>query len=120
MLGLDLRLGLAVAALTLLPGGILGRLLRLILGQLGLLGRHDAVIMLRMLKIILGHHPVAAGIGVASQLQIFLIDMAGGAADFDFRARGIERAVGVETAAAIVMAAAATAIIVLRPAAASA
>ena len=78
-----------------------------ILGLLGRRGRHDAVIMLRMLKIILGHHAVAAGIGVAGQLQILLIDMAGRAADLDLRARGIEGAVGIEAAAAIVAAAAA-------------
>ena len=78
--------------------------------------------MLRMLKIILGHDAVAAGIGVAGQLQILLIDMAGRAADFDLRAGGIEGAVGIEAAAAIVAAAAATAAIatMLRPAAASA
>ena len=76
-----------------------------------------------MLKIILGHHPVAAGIGVARELQIFLIDMAGRAADLDFRAGGIEGAVGVEAAATATAAAAAiaaAAIAVLRPAAASA
>ena len=77
--------------------------------------------MLRMLKIILGHHPVAGGIGVAGQLEIFLVDMAGGAADFDLRAGGIEGAVGIESAAAAAAAAiAAAAITVLRPAAASA
>ena len=102
---------------------VLRRLLCLILGLLGLLRRHDAEVMLRMLKIILGHHPVAARIGVAGELEIFLINMAGRTADLDFRTRGIERPVGVETttaamAAAIVMAA--TAIAVLRPAAASA
>jgi len=113
--------------LGLLPGGLLARLaigvlgglLRLILGLLRLLGHHDAEIMLRMLKIILGHHPVAARIGVAGQLQIFLVNMAGGTANLDLRSRGIEGAVGVEAtamAAAIVMAAA---IAVLRPAAAS-
>ena len=100
--------------------GILCRLLRLKLSLLRLLGDHDAEIMLRMLKIILGHHPVAARIGVAGQLQIFLVHMAGGAANLDLRSRGIEGAVGVEAAA---MAAAATimaaAIAVLRPAAAS-
>src|SRR3984885_8260943 len=107
LLGLGLRLGLTFADLTRLAGGVLGSLLGLVLGQLRLLGRHDAVIMLRMLKIILGHHPVAAGIGVTGQLKIFLIDVAGGAANLDLGPRGIERPVGVEPAAAIVMATAA-------------
>jgi hypothetical protein len=63
--------------------GIHGRLLGLILGLLAPRRRHDAVVMLRMLKIILGHDAVAAGIGVAGQLQIFLVHMAGRAADLD-------------------------------------
>ena len=108
------RLGLLTRILCRLLG--LLSLLRLVLRGLGLLGGHDAEIMLRMLKIILGHHPVAAGIGVAGELKIFLIDMAGGAADFDLRPRGIEGAVGIETAAGIM----AAAVTVLRPATASA
>ena len=121
LLGLGLGLRLTFADLTRLAVGVLGGLLGLVLGQLGLLGGHDAVIMLRMLKIILGHHPVAAGIGVTGELKIFFIDMAGSAANLDFGTRRIERPIGVEPAAAIVMATAATtAIAVLRPAAASA
>ena len=103
--------------------GVLGRLLSLVLGRLCGRRRHDAVIVLRMLKIILGHHPVAAGIGVAGELEIFLINMRRRAADFDFRSRGIESAVGVisTTTAAVAAAitAAAAAIAVLRPTAAS-
>ena len=76
---------LASKLLARLAIGILRRLLGLILGLLRLLGHHDAEIMLRMLKVILGHYPIAAGIGVASQLQILLIDMAGGAANLDLR-----------------------------------
>jgi len=114
--------------LGLLPGGLLARLaigvlgglLRLILGLLRLLGHHDAEIMLRMLKIILGHDAVAAGIGVTGQLQIFLIDMAGRAADLHLGSGRIKGAIGIEAAAAIVAAAATTAIAtMLRPAAAS-
>ena len=120
---LKLRLLLAFATLAGLAVGIQGRLLGLVLDQLGLLRRHDAVIMLRMLKIILGHDAVAAGIGVTGQLQIFLIDVAGGAADFHFGTGGVIGAVGVEAAAVIIAAAAATAAAIatmLRPAAASA
>ena len=115
--GLGLLSGWLLAGLAI---GVLGRLLGLVLSLLRLLGHHDAEIMLRMLKIILGHHPVTARIGVAGQLQILFIDMAGGAANLDLRPRRIEGAVGVEAAAmaaAIVMAAT---IAVLRPAAASA
>ena len=95
-----------------------------VLGLLGGRNRHDAVIMLRMLKIILGHDAVAAGIGVAGKLEIFFVDMAGRAADLYFRAGGIKCAVGIvpTAAAAIVVAVVLTAAttIVLRPAAASA
>ena len=106
--------------LTAMLLGIEGSLLGLILGLLGRRRRHDAVVMLRMLKIILGHDAVAAGIGVAGQLQILLIDMAGRAADLDLGAGRIEGAVGIETAAAaIIAAAAASTTTMLRPAAAS-
>ena len=111
-------LGLIHAGLAI---GVLGRLLSLVLGRLCRSGRHDAVIMLRVLKIVLGHHPVAGGIGIPRQLEIFLIDMGSRAADFDFRTGGIERAIGIVTAAAIAAATTtAAAITVLRPAAASA
>ena len=119
LLGLLLRL--AVHANR---AGILGGLLGGILGLLGRGRRHDAVVMLCMLKIILGHDAVAAGIGVAGQLQILLIDVGGRTANLDLGTGRIIGAVGIETtaAAAIVVAAAATAAIatVLRPAAASA
>ena len=101
--------------------GILRRLLRRILSLLGSRRGHNAVIMLRMLKIILGHHPVAGRIGIARQLEIFLVDMCRRAADFDFRSGRIKGAVGIVSPAAIAAATtAAAAIIVLRPAAASA
>jgi len=115
---LALRLGLTTMLL-----GVKRRLLGLILGLLGRRRRHDAVIMLRMLKIILGHDAVAAGIGVAGQLQIFFVDMAGRAANLDLGTGGIIGAVGIEAAAAaaiVAAAAAATAATtMLRPAAAS-
>ena len=123
------RLGLWGADLGLLAIGIgrtirvLRRLLGGILGRLGLLRRHDAEIMLRMLKIILGRHPVARTVGIPGQLQVFLVNMRGRAANLHFRAGRIKGAVGVEAAAAAIVAAAATAtaatVIMLRPAAAS-
>ena len=117
-LRVTLEIALRVALLRALR--ILGRLLGLVLGLLSRRRRHDAVIMLRMLKVILGHHPVAGGIGVAGELKIFLIDMRRRAADFDLRSRGIESAVGVVSPTAIAAAiTAAAAIAVLRPATAS-
>ena len=111
--------GRALAGLAV--GGGLGCLLRLVLGLLRRRGGDDAVIMLRMLKIILGHDAVAAGIGVAGQLQILLIHMRGRAADLHFRTVGIVSAVGIEAAAIVAAAAtAAAAAAMLRPAAASA
>jgi len=113
---LEIALALGIA-LTL---RILGRLLGLVLGLLSGRRRHDAVIMLRMLKIILGHDAVAAGIGVTGQLQILLIDMTGRAANLHLGSGRIKGAIGIEAAAAIVAAAATTAIAtMLRPAAAS-
>jgi len=115
-----LRIALEIALGVCLSLRILGSLLGLILGLLSRRRRHDAVIMLRMLKIILGHDAVAAGIGVAGQLQIFLIDMAGRAANLHFGTGRIIGAIGVEAAAVIAAATAATAIAtMLRPAAAS-
>ena len=91
-----LLLGLAIALLGLLLAALPLRVLRGLLGGiLGLLGRsggHDAVVMLRMLKIVLSHDAVAAGIGVAGELQIFLLHLTGRAAKFDFRTLGIKGA----------------------------
>jgi len=92
-------------------------LLLLILLLLLRLGRHDAVVMLRMLKIVFRHHAVTRGIGVARELQIFFVDVRRRTADFDLRSGRIECAVGVVPTAAIVVMATAC---VLRPAAASA
>jgi len=117
-LRVTLEIALRVALLRALR--ILGRLLGLVLGLLSRRRRHDAVIMLRMLKIILGHDAVAAGIGVTGQLQILLIDMTGRAANLHLGSGRIKGAIGIEAAAAIVAAAATTAIAtMLRPAAAS-
>src|SRR6185436_576930 len=103
-LALRLRLHvLGLAGILRILGGLLG----LILGLLRRGRRHDAVIMLRMLKIILRHDAVAAGIGVAGELQILLVNMAGRAANFDFRPGGVVSPVGVEAAAIIAAAAAA-------------
>ena len=128
ILRLGLGCGLRLAALALwlwLAAMLLGIercLLGLILGLLGCRRRHDTVVMLRMLKIVLGHHPVAAGIGVAGQLQILLVNVRGRAANLHFRTGRIVRAVGIEAAAVVTAAAAATTTTaaMLRPAAASA
>jgi len=115
------HLGLRLSAV--LTIGVLRRLLGGILGRLGLLRRHDAEIMLRMLKIILGRDAVSGTVGIAGKLQVFFVDMGGRTANFYFRARGIKGAVGVESAAAAIAAAATTAaiiVVVLRPPAASA
>src|SRR5207302_9328672 len=56
----------------------------------------DPEVVLRVLQIVLGEHPVAGGAGVARQLLVLLIDVLGGAADLDpVRPVGIEGAVGV-------------------------
>src|SRR4051812_23265822 len=113
---LEIALALGIALALRILGSLLGLILRLLSRR----RRHDAVIMLRMLKIILGHDAVAAGIGVAGQLQILLVNMAGRAADLHLGSGRIKGAIGIEAAAAAIVAAAtaATAIAtMLRPAA---
>jgi hypothetical protein len=108
---------LAVVLLLLLLGLLL---LVLLLGLR--LCRHDAVVVLRMLEIILRHHAVAGRIGVTRKLQIFLVHIGGRASDFDFGTRRVECAVRIVSAAtattATIVIVLATAC-VLRPAAAS-
>ena len=66
---------------------LLLRLLLLILLLCLSLCRHDAVVVLGMLQIVLGHHPVAGRIGIARQLEIFLVYVGGRTANFDLGAR---------------------------------
>ena len=116
---------LIVGLIATLPAGsailvgilLLLSLLLLVLLLLLRLRRHDAVVVLGMLEIVFRHHAVAGGVGIARELEIFLIHIRRGAADFHFRSGRIKRAVGVMPTAAIVVMAAAC---VLRPAAASA
>ena len=105
--------------------GRLRGLLRLPLRLLGLRRRHDAVIVLGVLQVILSHHPVAGGIGIPGELQVFFIDMRGRAANFDFGSARIIGAIGVKpttaTATSPATAAAVTTVMtVLRPTTASA
>src|SRR4051812_7680928 len=101
---LEIALALGIALALRILGSLLGLILRLLSRR----RRHDAVIMLRMLKIILGHDAVAAGIGVAGQLQLLLVNMAGRAADLHFGTGRVIGAIGVEAAAIVAAAAAAT------------
>ncbi len=59
--------------------------LLLILLLLLLLRGEDAVIMFGVLEIVLRHHAVARGVGIARELQIFLIHMGSRTADLHFR-----------------------------------
>jgi hypothetical protein len=67
------------------------RLALLVLRQLRLRSHDQAVIMLRMLKVVFRLNAVAAGMRVARQLQVFFVDMRGGAADFHVRPVRIHR-----------------------------
>ena len=49
--------------------------------------------MLGMLEIVLGHHRIAGGLGIARQLEIFLRDMLGIAPDLDVRTVALEHPV---------------------------
>ncbi len=101
-------------------GGLLGLPLRL----LRLSRRHDAVIVLGMLEIILGHHAVARGVGVTGELQVLFIDVRSRATNLNFGAARIIRAIGVEPTAASPAAATTATVVtvmtVLRPTTASA
>lgn len=69
--------------------------------RLGLrLGGHDAVIVLGVLQIAFRHDAVAIGVGVARELQIFLVDVRGRAADLHLGAGRVEGAVRIVSAAA--------------------
>src|SRR5208283_5633483 len=56
----------------------------------------DAEIVLGVLEIAFRHHPVAARGRVAAELQVFLEQLLGGAADADVRAAAVEDVVTVE------------------------
>ena len=47
--------------------------------------------MLGVLEIVLRHHNIAGRLRVTRQLQVFLGDMLGGAADLDVRVRSIRK-----------------------------
>ena len=49
--------------------------------------------MLGMLEIVLGHHRIAGGLGITRQLEVFLGDMLGIAADLDVRTVALEHPV---------------------------
>jgi hypothetical protein len=72
--------------------------------------RHDAIVVLRMLEVVLRRYAISLSVRIAGQLKIFLIYMRSGAADFHLRPARIEGPVWVVMLAA--------AMIVLRPTAA--
>ena len=102
----------ALAVYLTIPIAVVLRLLSplLVLLLLNLRGGHDAIIMLGVLQIILGGHAITLSIRIASQLQILLVNMRGGTANFYFRP------VRIEGPVLVVMLAAAMS--VLRPTAA--
>lgn len=98
---------------------LLLRLLLLLVLLLRLrLRRHDSVVVLGVLQIILRHHAVAGGIGVTRELKVFLVHIRGRTTDFDLRSGRIEGAVRIVSATATIVVVAAAC--VLRPTAASA
>jgi hypothetical protein len=75
-------------------------------------GRHDAVVVLRMLEVVFRCDAVARGVGVTGKLEILVVNVRGRTPDLHFRSAGIERPIGVVV---VVLAAAMR---ILRPAAA--
>jgi hypothetical protein len=103
----DVAIGLALAGKL--------RLLRLLIGaHLGTLRHQYPIIVLGVLEVVLLHHAITGGAGIAGELQVLLVHMGGGAANLDIRSGGIKRPVVI-----VVMVVAAV-VVVLRPAAASA
>src|SRR5690606_5786134 len=87
--GFVLEIDIEALAEGLAGGDVLHRALRL-------QGAQHAEIMLAVLQVVLGQHPVAGGKGVAGQLLVPLIDRLGVAADLDALGPGrIPRAVGI-------------------------
>jgi hypothetical protein len=124
-IGLTMLL-LPVLVLTLL---LLALLVLALLLQVGLIRHDEAVIVLGVLEVVLGHDAIAGRVRVARELEILLVDMVRVAADLHIRPVRINRAVNVEDLilallAALVArtatAAAATAAVVLAAAAATA
>jgi hypothetical protein len=56
----------------------------------------NAEIMLGILEIAFRHHPVAAARRIATQLQVFLEQLLGGAANADIRSTTVEHVVAIE------------------------
>lgn len=66
-------------------------------------GAQDAKIVLCVLKIVFGLHPIAARCGVARKREIFVVNLLGCAADADVRAVRIKRAIGIDALPAPLM-----------------
>ena len=118
--GAILAIPIGLSAALLLGLRVVLRLLSLLRLDRG----HDAEVVLGVLKVALGHNPIALRVRIARELEVLLVDMRRGAADFDLGAIGIVCAVRVQipAVAAATTAAIAAAVIAVcrRPAAASA
>ena len=97
LLVIPLWLALLLIALLLLLAALL-----LLLRILRLVGHHDPVIVFRVLKKILLRHAIAGQARVTRELQVFLVDIPGRAANFDFGPRAVEGPV-VAVAVALVI-----------------
>ena len=76
-------------------------------------GDHHAVIMVRMLMVVLRHHPVAGRGRIARQGLVFLVQLGGGAAQADAGPVAVERLVAARPPVLVVPAATAALIAVL-------
>src|SRR5690606_38442952 len=81
-----LAVGVAEIAAVLLVALVVGAEDRLRLRHLGLRRRHQAVVVLGMLQVVLAGHAVAGRLGVTGKLDVFLGDMQRRAADLHVRA----------------------------------
>ena len=98
--GAILAIPIGLSAALLLGLRVVLRLLSLLRLDRG----HDAEVVLGVLKVALGHNPVALRVRIAGKLKVLLIDMGSGATDFDLGAVGIVSAVRVQIPAVVVAA----------------
>jgi hypothetical protein len=95
----------AIGLALLLPVLLVLAVLLALLLHMSLVGHDQAVIVLGMLEVILGHDAVAGRVRVAGELEVLLVNVVGVAADLHVGAVRVDRAVNVEDLVLVLLAA---------------
>ncbi len=86
MIGLDIAVVVELIALLVeIVVRLIALILRVLDGHLRLGSRDDAVVVLGVLQIVLGHDPVAGALRIASELRVFFRDLLRRPADLHIR-----------------------------------